>query len=71
MSRPVDIAAELLSLEAELQELEQAEESLPCGAHIHALLQLAIERVEERMSMLQRVRVVGVAQRRPSCDAAA
>ena len=71
MSRSVNFIAELQSLEADIKDLEQAQESLPCGAHIHALFQLAIERVEVRIIAVQRVRAVACEQFRLGRDAAA
>jgi hypothetical protein len=58
MTRIVNFVAELFSLEAELKDLEQAQEELPYGAHIHALFQVAIERVHEQIVTLLRLRAV-------------
>jgi hypothetical protein len=55
MPRVVNFIAELLSLEEELKDLEQAQADLPYGVHIHALFQLAIERIEEQIATLQRI----------------
>jgi hypothetical protein len=55
MPRVVNFIAEMLSLEAELKDLEQAQDDLPYGAHIHALFQLAIVRIEEQIATLKRV----------------
>jgi hypothetical protein len=48
-------SAELRSLQNELQEMMQAQAALPPGAHISGLFELAMARIEQRMTVLYRV----------------
>jgi hypothetical protein len=53
MSREEKYVFDLLSLETEILQLEEARQELPEGAHINGLLTLAIGRIEERMVALR------------------
>jgi hypothetical protein len=66
MTRVINFVAELLCLEEELKDLEQAQADLPFGAHIHSLIQLSIERIQEQIAALQRSCVLAPAQVAPA-----
>jgi hypothetical protein len=71
MTGSIDPGAELLTLQAELEDLESVRNELPDGAHIHALFQIAIVRIEERIATLQRVRALIDEPLTPRLEAAA
>jgi hypothetical protein len=50
-----EFSAELASLQNELQDLMQAQAGLPAGAHISGLFELAMARIQERMTVVYRL----------------
>jgi hypothetical protein len=64
-------SAELRSLQNELQEMMQAQAALPAGAHICGLFEVAMARIEERMTVLYRVHLSTYRRFSARVDAAA